>query len=156
MLFSVALLLACSASDRIQSDEGCRLDPYTDTTGNATVGYGHRLTTEEPRRHYTMAEVAMLFDHDFRRACADAASLVPGLATYPSNCKLVLQSMAFQLGRSGLNRFKRMLAAVRDRDYVTASREMLRSKWAQQCPYRAEALAELMRGCNDDDRMSGK
>ena len=56
----------------------------------------------------------------------------------------VLINMAFQLGVSGLMKFKRFIAAYRAGDFVTASKEMLDSRWAMQTPNRAKELSEQM------------
>jgi len=50
----------------------------------------------------------------------------------------------FNLGYGGLSKFKNMIAALQSEDYVTASREMLRSKWAKQTGRRATKLASMM------------
>jgi lysozyme len=52
--------------------------------------------------------------------------------------------MIFNLGLYGVLGFKRMLAALREKDYLKASKEMLDSKWAKQVGYRAKKLASIM------------
>ena len=53
--------------------------------------------------------------------------------------------LAFNLGISGLLKFKKMLAALLQLDYSMAASEMLDSKWAEQVGSRADDLAKQMR-----------
>jgi lysozyme len=55
--------------------------------------------------------------------------------------------MCFQLGKTGVSKFKNMWAYLDDGDYVAAGDEMLDSNWYQQTPSRALALSEIMKGC---------
>ena len=52
--------------------------------------------------------------------------------------------MLVNLGAPRLSRFKKMHAALQAHDYVTASREMLNSKWAKQVGQRALTLSDVM------------
>jgi lysozyme len=52
--------------------------------------------------------------------------------------------MVFQLGFDGVKNFKKMLTAIHAKDYVTASKEMLDSKWNKQTPKRAKRMSDLM------------
>ena len=53
--------------------------------------------------------------------------------------------MVFQLGKTGVSKFKKMLKALKKKDYKEAANQMLDSKWHTQTPERAEGLASLMR-----------
>ena len=53
--------------------------------------------------------------------------------------------MCFNLGISGLKRFKKMLAACVAGDYEAAAEEMLSSRWAVQAGARARENAAMMR-----------
>ncbi len=53
--------------------------------------------------------------------------------------------MVFQLGETGVSKFKNMLKALKEGpDYQTAAIEMLDSRWAKQTPNRAEAMSSEM------------
>lgn len=56
----------------------------------------------------------------------------------------VILAMAYQLGASGLNTFKKFLSAVIARDWKCAHDEMLASLWARQVPNRANRMAGMM------------
>ena len=60
--------------------------------------------------------------------------------------KLVIVNMSYQMGLSGVLRFKRALAAMEIKNWDLAATEMLDSLWARQTPNRANELADLIRG----------
>ncbi len=51
----------------------------------------------------------------------------------------------FNMGLPRLSKFKKMKAAVDDRDWDAAANEMESSRWYRQVPNRAERLIERMR-----------
>ena len=53
--------------------------------------------------------------------------------------------MVFQLGESGVGKFKKFLSNLSQRKYEIASDEMLDSRWAMQTPHRAEKLSYIIR-----------
>jgi lysozyme len=59
----------------------------------------------------------------------------------------LLIEMVFQLGRTGVSKFRNMWKCLSELNYVGASFEMLDSKWAKQTPNRAKAMAEQMKAC---------
>ena len=56
----------------------------------------------------------------------------------------VLTQMSYQLGRTGLAGFKKMLNAIKYKDYKEASLQGLQSKWHKQTPQRAERLMKKL------------
>ncbi|MEN6631676.1 MAG: hypothetical protein ABFD84_04565, partial [Candidatus Polarisedimenticolia bacterium] len=78
---------------------------------------------------------------------------VAGWNGLPEDAQLVLADMTFQMGWPRVRDFRKALAAVERGDFETAADEMLDSTWAkEQTPRRAEALAELMRGCAREEK----
>jgi lysozyme len=67
----------------------------------------------------------------------------------PHPAQLVLASMVFNLGWPRFSRFKKMIAALEDRDYDQAAAEMEDSLWFQQIKSRGDELKQLMLECND-------
>lgn len=59
--------------------------------------------------------------------------------------QIVLVNTAFNIGRRRLSTFKRLINAIENHDYKTASLEMTDSKWARQLPKRAFTLARIMK-----------
>ena len=64
---------------------------------------------------------------------------------HPEDIYGVIIEMCFQLGYPRLCGFKKFKAALENKDYVTASAEMLDSRWAKQTPNRANGLADIVR-----------
>ena len=59
--------------------------------------------------------------------------------------RTALLRMSFQLGPEGVLGFHDMLAALARKDYETAAREALASKWDRETPVRAEEVAAIFR-----------
>jgi lysozyme len=57
----------------------------------------------------------------------------------------IIIEMIFQLGKTGVSKFKNMWKALSELNYVGASYEMLDSRWAKQTPNRAKGMADTMK-----------
>ena len=128
--------------ERIKTHEGCRLFPYRDTEGHLTIGYGHNL---EEGIFQKTAEFMLI--EDINNAIKDFELRIPEEVkkNLTPEGKEVLIEMIFQMGINKVLGFKKTLEAIKQKDPETAYKEMLDSKWARQCPSRAQALAEIMR-----------
>src|SRR5690554_2251827 len=124
----------------IKAHEGFSDRLYYDSEGVPTVGWGHNCLKPWPRH-----VLEQLFDLDYREAEEAARRLVKSFDELDEVRQAVLVNMAFNLGQARLASFSRMLAAVEAKDYETAAREMLDSKWARQVGRRARELAQMMR-----------
>ncbi len=121
--------------------EGLKLKPYKDSVGKLTIGVGRNLDD----KGITNNEAMMLLDNDIDDAYEDAKSLIASFNDIGDVRQRVLVDMSYNLGRSRLKGFKKMLAAVESGMFTTASREMLDSRWANQVGSRAERLAKMMK-----------
>lgn len=111
----------------------CSADVYT-------VGYGRNLES----RGLTEAEATFLLRNDVAEAdlwCSENLDYFTDLSTAR---KAAIIDMYVNLGPSGLLGFKKMHKALANRDYVTASVEMLDSRWAKQVGNRANELAQVI------------
>ena len=122
-------------------DEGKRNVSYLDSEGIATIGIGRNIET----RGLSEEEIQFLFENDVKIAIEDVEALVPNFASLTDARQRALVNMAFNLGRTRLAQFKKMLAAIEAQDYASAAEEMLDSRWAIQVGQRAERLAQMMR-----------
>ena len=59
--------------------------------------------------------------------------------------KEVIIEMVFQLGKTGVSKFKKMWTAFGNNDYNEAANQMLDSKWAKQTPSRAKDLSDVIK-----------
>jgi len=108
--------------------------PYADSLGKMTVGYGHLITNNEDFSvGLTEAEADALLDTDIAIAITAVEKL--GL-TVPSDWNDFLVLMIFQLGLAGVQKFEKMLAALRVQNYSQAVKQAKDSLWARQTPFR--------------------
>jgi len=130
----------------IKKHEGLRLEPYRCTAGKLTVGYGHNLDAHgEAPRTITIEEAESYLDADIKRAQSDCAYFIPGWDDLDKSRKAALIDMAFNLGISGLMKFKQTLQYLAQRKYEHAAKEMLKSIWAIQVGNRAVELSEIIK-----------
>jgi lysozyme len=135
---------------RIKEHEGFRDTVYYDHLGNATVGWGHLVTSDDNFTSgvtYPEELLEQVFEKDFAKAKEGADQLCTDL---PINyiARGVIIEMCFQLGKTGVSKFKKMFEALQQEDYTKASEEMLDSKWYEQTPQRAKSLSYVMRSSN--------
>ena len=134
-----------SLKERIKLHEGFRLEPYTDTLGYLTGGVGHRIMPNE-KVPTTKEGWMTLFNKDFQSAWKFMERFCEenNLRAISDDAKEVLCEMIYQMGFSGVSKFKNMIKALQNRDYKLASIEMLDSRWAKQTPNRAKELSDHM------------
>lgn len=136
----------------LKRDEGMRLYPYLDSTGWWTIGIGHLIDRRRGGSFppwlrsvpITEDEAGHLLATDLLEREARLAGVLPWLEGESEACRLVLSSMAFQLGVAGVLDFRDMLAAAEEKRWADAGREMRASLWYRQTPQRAERLARTM------------
>ena len=136
-----------SLEDRIKRHEGFRSKPYLDTTGNWTIGFGHKLTDDQAQEYANgIDEITAedILEKDITAAQAELNHALLWVSNLNDTRHGILVEIAFQLGLHGLLLFRRMLAALQDGDYQTAANEMLNSVWHTQTPERCEELSNLM------------
>lgn len=127
--------------DMLIRHEGLRRKPYRDTVGKLTIGVGRNLDDVG----ITRDEALILLDHDIakvRREVKRAFAWFPRLNAARQN---VVLNMVFNLGLPRFRRFRKTIAAIKDRRWDDAADEMLDSKWARQVKGRARELARIMR-----------
>ncbi len=130
---------------RVKIHEGFSAKPYKDTLGKMTVGYGHLCVEDfwDENTEYTEAQLDRIFDTDFDKAIEGAARVCEGM-DLPDKKFGVFIEMAFQLGATGLSKFKKALAAAKDHEWQVCHDELLSSRWHKQTPNRAKQLAAIM------------
>ena len=135
--------------DRIKEHEGFRNVVYKDSLGFATIGYGHLVKKDDPfveGHTYSQKLLNDYFELDFTNAVIGAEHLL-GNHDMNFKAKCVIIQMVFQLGMTGVSKFKNTLKAIKEEDWDTAADEMLDSVWAEQTPERANELSSIIRSC---------
>lgn len=138
------MIVVSELTDLIAEHEGKSLSMYTDTVGVPTIGYGHNLQTPISEH----AAKVILAD-DVRIAVQELDDRMDWWRDLPDPAQLVLASMVFNLGWPRFSRFKKLIAALEDRDFNEAAAQMEDSLWYQQIKTRGPALKQLMLDCND-------
>ncbi len=138
--------------EEIIADEGEVLEIYEDHLGYKTVGVGHLVLTTDPEHAFsvgtpiTQTRSDELLFQDLGiclKECENAFH--NNWRDWPEEVKLIIANMAFNLGITRLQKFKKMFAALNKGDYKTASEEGLDSKWAKQVYNRAKRLMNRLR-----------
>jgi len=129
----------------VKKNEGLRLKPYLCTAGKWTIGYGHNL--ENGISEY-VAEA--ILDEDIRTAIEDVLDIFSNdkdefqlILSY--NRYTALVDMMFNLGKSRFLTFKKMIKAIKKKDWDRAADELLDSKYANQVKQRAINNSNLLR-----------
>ena len=136
----------------VKLSEGFRDHVYIDTEGFRTIGWGHKVVHEdnfEDGKTYTKEELQEVFDNDLRKALGLARQLMEefDVRDLPTTAQHTITEMVFQLGKSGVSKFRNMWKALQEGNFIGASYEMLDSKWNKQTPNRCKKLADLMKSC---------
>ena len=137
--------------ESVKQHEGYRNKVYLDTLGKRTVGVGHLCVEDfwEDDKEYEEKFLMTILEHDLQTAIKSAKQLIEefGCDDIDEQAEEILIEMVFQLGKTGVSKFKNMWKALAEKNYIGASYEMLDSRWAKQTPNRAKAMANLMKAC---------
>jgi len=118
---------------------------YKDSLGFWTIGYG-RLIDKRKGGGITRDEARYLLEHDIEVVEVQLDRELPWWRAHDEPRQRVLADLCFNLGISGLKKFKKTLALIQSGDYDLAAKELLASEpWASQVKSRARRLAHLLR-----------
>ena len=141
--------------ERLQIHEGLRLKPYFCTRGKQTIGVGrcldtNPLTAEEEKvvgdwRHgITKGAAIYLLHNDINRVVKECERAFGFFKDLDDERQYALLDMVYQMGASGVKKFKNMISALACGNYKTAAAECLDSAYARQTPVRAQRIAKLI------------
>ena len=135
--------------ESVKKHEGYRNKVYLDTLGKRTVGVGHLCVEDfwEDDKEYEEKFLMTILEHDLSSAIKGANDLMAEHGCMDINEKAheLIIEMVFQLGKTGVSKFRNMWKALSALDYSTAAEQMLDSRWAKQTPNRANGMADIMR-----------
>ena len=135
--------------ESVKKHEGYRNKVYLDTLGKRTVGVGHLCVEDfwEDDKEYEEKFLMTILEHDLQTAIKGAKDLMAenGCMDIDEQAEEIIIEMVFQLGKTGVSKFKNMWKALSGLDYSTAADQMLDSRWAKQTPNRANGMADIMR-----------
>ena len=134
--------------ESVKKHEGYRNKVYLDTLGKRTVGVGHLCVEEfwEDDKEYEEKFLMTILEHDLQSAIKGAKDLMQehGCMDIDELAEEIIIEMVFQLGKTGVSKFRNMWKHLSALEYASAASEMLDSRWAKQTPNRAEGMSAQM------------
>tara|TARA_A100001015_G_scaffold110400_1_gene122513 strand:- start:206 stop:655 length:450 start_codon:yes stop_codon:yes gene_type:complete len=141
--------------EQLKIDEGVKYEIYEDHLGYPTCGIGHLILKTDEEYGLMLGDsiseerVVELFQRDLDIALTECGLLYNSdWHQFPEEVQEILVNMLFNLGRPRLSKFKKMNAALRNRNWTTAAIEGRDSRWYRQVGNRAERLMTRMENVN--------
>jgi len=140
-----------SLEERVKLHEGFVSKIYLDSLSKKTIGWGHLITPDDHFKEgveYSKEELEEVFQKDLKRAINEADDLIK--TKIADKAREVIIEMVYQLGKTGVSRFKNMWSALQESppNYFEAHVQMLDSRWYKQTPNRCGELSETMKSCS--------
>ena len=135
----------------LEIDEGCKYHIYLDHLGLPTAGIGHLLKGTDPEYNKPVGtvvskeRVAEWFEQDVHVTIGECRKLFDDWDNLPETVRLITANMMFNMGRPRLSKFKKMIQAIQDSDWLEAGNQMQDSRWYKQVTNRADRLISRMR-----------
>ena len=126
---------------KIKHHEGFRSKVYKCTEGYDTIGYGFAIKDLELDED--IAEEILI--RKIEKLIKRVRGKFDWLDSVPHEVQGVLVNMAYQMGLSGVCKFKRALKFMEHQNWERAADEMLMSRWHKQTPNRAKELCNIIR-----------
>ena len=125
----------------LKRHEGYRSKVYKDSLGIDTIGIGFAIKDLELDEDVCN----LILEKKISKLLPSIFNKWTFLKDAPNTVKLVVINMCYQMGVTGVSKFKKFLQALEIKDYGWASIEMLDSKWAKQTPTRAQELSDKIK-----------
>ena len=127
--------------ESIKKHEGYVGVVYKDSLGIDTIGYGFAIKDLELDE-----DICEIILERKLHALEDSINLKFSWYKYmPQEIKDVVMEMCYQLGVTGVSKFKKTIAYLQNKQWEEASVEMLDSLWARQTPNRAKELSNRVK-----------
>ena len=119
--------------DMLVRHEGLRLHAYKCSEGFLTLGVGRNLDANG----ISEDEAIYLLGNDIKRVQKELDKSWGVWRTFPEKVRMVCIDMCFQMGITGFMKFRQTRELMELGNWLEASEELLRSKYAIQTPNRA-------------------
>ena len=127
--------------NRIKEHEGFRSRVYKCTEGYDTIGYGFAI-----KDLYLSEGISeLILKEKVTNLRLRIEKKFDWFNEVPREVQEVLLEMSYQMGVSGVSKFKNALKHMRNGDWIKAADEMLLSRWYKQTPKRAKELSDIIR-----------
>ena len=127
--------------EKIKHHEGFVEHVYDDSLGIPTIGYGFAI--KDLVLDEDIAEDILM--RKLERLQRNANSRFRWLEDMPVVVQEVVLNMCYQLGVTGVSKFRKAISALQEGEWDEAANEMLDSLWARQTPNRATELSDIVR-----------
>ena len=134
--------------EKIKHPEGFVEHVYDDSLGIPTIGYGFAI--KDLVLDEDIAEEILI--RKLEKLKRNANSRFQWLEDMPQEVQEVVLNMCYQLGITGVSKFRKAISALQEGEWQEAADEMLDSLWARQTPNRAEELSNIVR--NQSEKIS--
>ena len=137
--------------EELKTDEGCKYEIYLDHLGLPTFGIGHLVTKSDPEYQKEVGTVVdeirvnEIFEQDIQVTINECKILFDDWDKLPEEVQLITANMMFNMGRPRLSKFKKMIQAIKDSDWLEAGNQMQDSRWYKQVTNRADRLISRMK-----------
>ena len=125
--------------DKVAAEEGFREMMYDCPAGYKTIGFGMNLEATAMPKY-----IAKLWLKALIMEIEGDLSKYEWFTTMNDTRRTVLVDMVYQMGLSGVMKFKNMIKALEARNYNLAAVEMMDSNYAKQTPERAIRNSEAL------------
>jgi len=136
--------------EQLTIDEGKVNEVYHDHLGYPTFGIGHLVLDSDEESGAPVGtsvseeRVIECFEKDVEAVLEDCEKLYKDFDELPEEAQQVIANMMFNMGLTRLSKFKKMKAAVDDRDWKEAGVQGRDSRWYKQVTNRAERLMQRL------------
>jgi lysozyme len=126
---------------QLMIDEGFRSNPYKDTVGVLTVGYGRNLDNVGISKD----EAYYMLQNDIKKVRLELSTKLSFFKNINEVRQEALINIAFNLGTNGLLKFVNTLRLLNQSKYTEAAQELLKSDWASQVGDRAVRISNQIK-----------
>jgi len=131
--------------EMIARHEGYEPRVYKCTNGYDTIGYGFAIKDLYMNKEVSDLILDQKIQEMLKRILSDK-DWGEWFSEKPQHIQEVLINMIFQIGFSGVKKFRKTIQYIKDDNFLLASEEMLDSKWAKSdSPNRAKELSEIVK-----------
>ena len=136
--------------EQLAIDEGKVLEIYHDHLGYPTFGIGHLILESDKEFGEPLGtpiseeRVVECFERDVEAVLEDCEKLYKDFDELPEEAQQIIANMMFNMVLTRLSKFKKMKAAVDNRDWKEAAVQGRDSRWYNQVTYRAERLMQRL------------
>ena len=131
--------------EMVAKHEGYEPRVYKCSNGFDTIGYGFAIKDLYMDKEVSDLILDQKIQEMLKRILSDK-DWGEWFSEKPQHIQEVLINMIFQIGFSGVKKFRKTIQYIKDDNFLLASEEMLDSKWAKSdSPNRAKELSEIVK-----------